>query len=174
MKIPLDIHKSRDYGREDDRAARYMRTRFVITSLNFSRGRLFGRDRIGRRRRTVASSGARAPPENTCGAFAATWLQYEETDNRKANERQARNGRECFAGAVSLSHRKDGAAGRSRAPRAADESSMAKKMLIDATHPEETRVVVMDGTRIDEFDFESINKRQLAGNIYLAKVTRVE
>ncbi|QIE55362.1 Rne/Rng family ribonuclease [Pikeienuella piscinae] len=51
---------------------------------------------------------------------------------------------------------------------------MAKKMLIDATHPEETRVVVMDGTRIDEFDFESINKRQLAGNIYLAKVTRVE
>lgn len=51
---------------------------------------------------------------------------------------------------------------------------MAKKMLIDATHPEETRVVVMDGQRIDEFDFESINKRQLAGNIYLAKVTRVE
>ncbi|WP_413788605.1 Rne/Rng family ribonuclease [Paludibacillus litoralis] len=47
-------------------------------------------------------------------------------------------------------------------------------MLIDATHPEETRVVVMDGARIDEFDFESINKRQLAGNIYLAKVTRVE
>ncbi|MEM7544404.1 MAG: Rne/Rng family ribonuclease [Pseudomonadota bacterium] len=51
---------------------------------------------------------------------------------------------------------------------------MAKKMLIDATHPEETRVVVMDGTKVDEFDFESINKRQLAGNIYLAKVTRVE
>ncbi|MFN3259409.1 MAG: ribonuclease E/G [Pikeienuella sp.] len=51
---------------------------------------------------------------------------------------------------------------------------MAKKMLIDATHPEETRVVVMDGTRVDDFDFESINKRQLAGNIYLAKVTRVE
>ncbi|MEM7524429.1 MAG: Rne/Rng family ribonuclease [Pseudomonadota bacterium] len=47
-------------------------------------------------------------------------------------------------------------------------------MLIDATHPEETRVVVMDGTKVDEFDFESINKRQLAGNIYLAKVTRVE
>ncbi|MEX2519395.1 MAG: ribonuclease E/G [Paracoccaceae bacterium] len=51
---------------------------------------------------------------------------------------------------------------------------MAKKMLIDATHPEETRVVVMDGAKVDEFDFESINKRQLAGNIYLAKVTRVE
>ncbi|MEM7596217.1 MAG: ribonuclease E/G [Pseudomonadota bacterium] len=51
---------------------------------------------------------------------------------------------------------------------------MAKKMLIDATHAEETRVVVVDGNRVDEFDFESENKRQLAGNIYLAKVTRVE
>ncbi|MEL6197353.1 MAG: ribonuclease E/G, partial [Pseudomonadota bacterium] len=51
---------------------------------------------------------------------------------------------------------------------------MAKKMLIDATHPEETRVVVVDGQKVDDFDFESINKRQLAGNIYLAKVTRVE
>ncbi len=51
---------------------------------------------------------------------------------------------------------------------------MAKKMLIDATHPEETRVVVADGNKIEEFDFESENKRQLAGNIYLAKVTRVE
>ncbi|SMX35094.1 Rne/Rng family ribonuclease [Actibacterium lipolyticum] len=51
---------------------------------------------------------------------------------------------------------------------------MAKKMLIDATHAEECRVVVVDGTKVDEFDFESVNKRQLAGNIYLAKVTRVE
>ncbi|MEM9043209.1 MAG: Rne/Rng family ribonuclease [Pseudomonadota bacterium] len=51
---------------------------------------------------------------------------------------------------------------------------MGKKMLIDATHPEETRVVVVDGNKVDDFDFESINKRQLAGNIYLAKVTRVE
>ena len=51
---------------------------------------------------------------------------------------------------------------------------MAKKMLIDATHPEETRVVVADGTRVEDFDFETVNKRQLAGNIYLAKVTRVE
>ena len=51
---------------------------------------------------------------------------------------------------------------------------MAKKMLIDATHAEETRVVVADGNRVEEFDFESLNKRQLAGNIYLAKVTRVE
>ncbi len=51
---------------------------------------------------------------------------------------------------------------------------MTKKMLIDAAHPEETRVVVMDGTRVEEFDFESQNKKQLRGNIYLAKVTRVE
>ena len=51
---------------------------------------------------------------------------------------------------------------------------MAKKMLIDATHAEETRVVVADGTRVEEFDFESASRRQLAGNIYLAKVTRVE
>jgi ribonuclease E len=51
---------------------------------------------------------------------------------------------------------------------------MAKKMLIDATHPEETRVVVVDGTKVEDFDFESAQKRQLAGNIYLAKVTRVE
>ena len=52
--------------------------------------------------------------------------------------------------------------------------AMTKKMLIDATHAEETRVVVVDGNKVEEFDFESLNKRQLAGNIYLAKVTRVE
>jgi ribonuclease E len=51
---------------------------------------------------------------------------------------------------------------------------MANKMLIDATHPEETRVVVLRGTRVEEFDFESANRKQLRGNIYLAKVTRVE
>ena len=51
---------------------------------------------------------------------------------------------------------------------------MPKKMLIDATHAEETRVVVVDGNKVEEFDFETLNKRQLAGNIYLAKVTRVE
>ncbi|MCC0078961.1 MAG: Rne/Rng family ribonuclease [Rhodobacter sp.] len=51
---------------------------------------------------------------------------------------------------------------------------MAKKLLIDATHAEETRVVVLDGNKVEEFDFETIHKRQLAGNIYLAKVTRVE
>src|SRR5919197_3101320 len=51
---------------------------------------------------------------------------------------------------------------------------MANKMLIDATHPEETRVVVLRGNRVEEFDFESANRRQLRGNIYLAKVTRVE
>ncbi len=52
--------------------------------------------------------------------------------------------------------------------------NMSKKMLIDATHAEETRVVVVEGNKVEEFDFESLNKRQLAGNIYLAKVTRVE
>src|SRR5579862_3416734 len=51
---------------------------------------------------------------------------------------------------------------------------MANKMLIDATHPEETRVVVLRGNRVEEFDFESADKKQLRGNIYLAKVTRVE
>ena len=51
---------------------------------------------------------------------------------------------------------------------------MTKKMLIDASHAEETRVVVIDGSRVDDFDFESQNRKQLRGNIYLAKVTRVE
>jgi len=51
---------------------------------------------------------------------------------------------------------------------------MANKMLIDAAHPEETRVVVLRGNRVEEFDFESAHRRQLRGNIYLAKVTRVE
>lgn len=51
---------------------------------------------------------------------------------------------------------------------------MPNKMLIDASHPEETRVVVTRGNRVEEFDFESADKRQLRGNIYLAKVTRVE
>src|SRR5450432_2841674 len=51
---------------------------------------------------------------------------------------------------------------------------MAKRMLIDATHSEETRVVVLDGTRLDEFDVESSTKKQIKGNIYLAKVVRVE
>ncbi|MET0530821.1 MAG: ribonuclease E/G, partial [Microvirga sp.] len=51
---------------------------------------------------------------------------------------------------------------------------MANKMLIDASHPEETRVVVVRGQKVEEFDFESANRKQLRGNIYLAKVTRVE
>jgi ribonuclease E len=51
---------------------------------------------------------------------------------------------------------------------------MGSKMLIDATHAEETRVVVVRGNRIEEFDFESAARKQLKGNIYLAKVTRVE
>src|SRR5919202_790954 len=51
---------------------------------------------------------------------------------------------------------------------------MPNKMLIDATHPEETRVVVVRGNKVEEFDFESATRKQLRGNIYLAKVTRVE
>ncbi|MGH6821582.1 MAG: ribonuclease E/G, partial [Methylocella sp.] len=51
---------------------------------------------------------------------------------------------------------------------------MANKMLIDASHPEETRVVVLRGNRVEEFDFEAASKKQLRGNIYLAKVMRVE
>ena len=51
---------------------------------------------------------------------------------------------------------------------------MATRMLIDARHPEETRVAVIKGNRIEEFDFESADRKQIKGNIYLAKVTRVE
>src|ERR1700681_743925 len=64
--------------------------------------------------------------------------------------------------------------GRPRADVPSRDSSMPNKMLIDATHPEETRVVVLRGNRVEEFDFESANRKQLRGNIYLAKVTRVE
>src|SRR5258705_9814455 len=53
-------------------------------------------------------------------------------------------------------------------------SKMPNKMLIDATHPEETRVVVVRGNRVEEFDFETAQRKQVRGNIYLAKVTRVE
>jgi ribonuclease E len=60
---------------------------------------------------------------------------------------------------------------RAGAPR---EFNMPNKMIIDASHPEETRVVVLRGNRVEEFDFESANKKPLRGNIYLAKVTRVE
>jgi ribonuclease E len=51
---------------------------------------------------------------------------------------------------------------------------MTKRMLIDASHAEETRVVVMDGSRLEEFDLEAANRLPLKGNIYLAKVVRVE
>src|SRR5471030_63682 len=51
---------------------------------------------------------------------------------------------------------------------------MTKRMLIDATHAEETRVVVLDGTRLEDFDVETSTKKQLKGNIYLAKIVRVE
>src|SRR5664279_4044619 len=65
-----------------------------------------------------------------------------------------------------------------RAPRCAPAADMSpkmpNKMLIDATHPEETRVVVVRGNRVAEFDFETAQRKQLRGNIYLAKVTRVD
>lgn len=51
---------------------------------------------------------------------------------------------------------------------------MATRMLVDASHNEETRVVIVKGTRLEEFDYETASRRQLKGNIYLAKVTRVE
>ena len=51
---------------------------------------------------------------------------------------------------------------------------MQKKLLIDASHQEETRIVLLNNQQVEEFDFESINKKQIAGNIFLAKVTRVE
>ena len=51
---------------------------------------------------------------------------------------------------------------------------MATRMLVDAAHPEETRVVIMKGKRLEEFDFEVDSRKPLKGNIYLAKVTRVE
>ena len=51
---------------------------------------------------------------------------------------------------------------------------MSKQMLIDATHAEETRVVVLEDGRLDEFDVDTSTKKQIKGNIYLAKVIRVE
>jgi ribonuclease E len=60
------------------------------------------------------------------------------------------------------------------AERARERLFMSKTMLIDAAHPEETRVAIVEGRQVEEFDFESRAKRQLRGNIYLAKVVRVE
>ena len=51
---------------------------------------------------------------------------------------------------------------------------MQKKLLIDASHQEETRIVLLNNNQVEEFDFEAINKKQISGNIFLAKVTRVE
>src|ERR1035437_3593541 len=51
---------------------------------------------------------------------------------------------------------------------------MTKRMLIDATHPEETRVAVVSGNKLEEYDFETVVRKQLKSNIYLVKVTRVE
>src|SRR3982074_716309 len=75
---------------------------------------------------------------------------------------------------ITSSARRRSGAGRARSAAPPRDRFMANKMLIDATHPEETRVVVVRGNRVEEFDFESANRKQLRGNIYLAKVTRVE
>src|SRR3954463_12916068 len=67
--------------------------------------------------------------------------------------------------------RRQGLSGRSRrsGPHASRSAPMARRMLIDASHPEETRVVVVDGTKLTEFDFETASRKPLKGNIYLAK-----
>src|SRR6202789_3995765 len=58
--------------------------------------------------------------------------------------------------------------------RTGQENKMVKRMLVDATHPEETRVAIVDGNWLNDFDFERASKKQLKGNIYLAKVIRIE
>src|ERR1700733_3094565 len=57
---------------------------------------------------------------------------------------------------------------------ASEGSKMTKRTLIDATHPEETRVAVVSGTKLEEYDFETLVRKQLKSNIYLVKVSRVE
>src|SRR5436190_3704117 len=61
-----------------------------------------------------------------------------------------------------------------RVPNVSRSAPMARRMLIDVSHPEETRVVVVDGTKLTEFDFETGSRKPLKGNIYLAKVIRIE
>src|SRR5512144_3074529 len=74
----------------------------------------------------------------------------------------------CSAAAVPT------AFGRSGRRRDGVQQMATRRMLIDASHPEETRVVVVDGTRLEEFDFETASRKPLKGNIYLAKVIRIE
>ena len=149
-------------------------------------------DRLGQRRPTEPLTclsgkplGRRSKQWMRDGAFAQTSLASEKNrdDTRKSIEQTTRapRGPFCAAPCAPVSDRPDKSRpANSSAPRAAGFAglvhigSMPKKMLIDATHAEETRVVVVDGNKVEEFDFESENKRQLAGNIYLAKVTRVE
>jgi ribonuclease E len=88
----------------------------------------------------------------------------DQTDNTDPHD--TRNGREP----------REAREPRPREPRHGDRDQPrgGNKILIDASHPEETRVVVMRNGRVEEFDFESASKKPLRGNIYLAKVTRVE
>src|SRR5579884_1146114 len=97
----------------------------------------------------------RNDPEHTRPFADLLSTQFSSTQHRVASRREPHGSRR-----------------RSRAP--GSSARMAKRMLIDAAHPEETRVVVTNGHRLEEFDFESSTKKQVKGNIYLAKVTRVE
>src|SRR5689334_11826412 len=89
-----------------------------------------------------------------------------------------RVGRSAGRNAPSPSRQRGGKARRLLAPDVVPNVSrsapMARRMLIDASHPEETRVVVVDGTKLTEFDFETASRKPLKGNIYLAKVIRIE
>ena len=116
----------------------------------------------------------KAPPARHIAARPRNQDKHEETDVTRAARDPPDRGRFMRVWPSRVSSPRTDGDGRAGAAPSAARFHMAKKMLIDATHPEETRVVVMDGSKVDEFDFESINKRQLAGNIYLAKVTRVE
>ena len=113
---------------------------------------------------------------NGCRTPALEKKNRDATRDADRNQSRGRTRRPCAC----ASHRPQEIPTARRGPTrggaivAVHTENMAKKMLIDATHAEETRVVVVDGNKVEEFDFESENKRQLAGNIYLAKVTRVE
>src|SRR5262245_46352104 len=115
-------------------------------------------------RRAATSSGVRQPAQARPPAMVFPLARRRLI--RSTTVRQA-------SGRAVLRH-PCGAARRPRAGRPVRDWSMPNKMLIDSTHPEETRVVVLRGHRVEEFDFESANRKQLRGNIYLAKVTRVE
>src|SRR5579863_2698080 len=124
------------------------------------------------RQQTCRSAGSRRRATRIVGTEAAHGSS-EETRHGPS----PRTPRSKESGSDRLQNTRDRPAcrfshGRGSGPRSF--ARMAKRMLIDATHPEETRVVVLSGNRLEEFDFESSTKKQVKGNIYLAKITRVE